>query len=159
MLSAAANAALICSINGRMIIGLKPACSTHHRRCCCCCCCLLQYDRVIVGDVLPPPGYALPLLVVITALIGALDGISIGAVYGEGQQQRQQRQQQQQLITDLACRLLCNQCMHGTSLDQLRGALQPAHRVQQHSTLGAWYCTLLPACAKHTAAKDTAPPC
>jgi hypothetical protein len=33
--------------------------------------------------VLPPPGYALPLLIIITALIGALDGISIGAVYGE----------------------------------------------------------------------------
>uniref|UniRef100_A0A383W6Q7 Uncharacterized protein n=1 Tax=Tetradesmus obliquus TaxID=3088 RepID=A0A383W6Q7_TETOB len=44
---------------------------------------LAMYDRVIVGEVLPPPGYALPLLIVITALIGALDGISIGAVYGE----------------------------------------------------------------------------
>jgi hypothetical protein len=48
-----------------------------------CCCCCLQYDRVIIGEVLPPPGYALPLLIIITALIGALDGISIGAVYGE----------------------------------------------------------------------------
>ncbi|WIA13866.1 hypothetical protein OEZ85_002438 [Tetradesmus obliquus] len=46
-------------------------------------CLLVVYDRVIVGEVLPPPGYALPLLIVITALIGALDGISIGAVYGE----------------------------------------------------------------------------
>jgi hypothetical protein len=45
--------------------------------------CALQYDQVIIAGAVPAPGYALGVLVVFTAAIGLLDGISIGAVYGE----------------------------------------------------------------------------
>jgi hypothetical protein len=43
----------------------------------------VQYDRVIIGGAVPAPGYALGVLVAFTAAMGLLDGVSIGAVYGE----------------------------------------------------------------------------
>jgi hypothetical protein len=43
----------------------------------------MQYDRVIIGGAVPAPGYALGVLLVFTAAMGLLDGVSIGAVYGE----------------------------------------------------------------------------
>jgi hypothetical protein len=42
-----------------------------------------QYDQVITKVASPAPGYALGVLAVLTAVMGALDGCAIGAVYGE----------------------------------------------------------------------------
>jgi hypothetical protein len=42
----------------------------------------LQWDRVIIG-VGPAPGYALGLLLAVVTLNGALDGMAVGAVFGE----------------------------------------------------------------------------
>jgi hypothetical protein len=69
---------------------------TMQRRCCChssawqvtptqvlLICLRLQYDRVIIGGAVPAPAYALGVLLTFTAAMGLLDGVSIGAVYGE----------------------------------------------------------------------------
>lgn len=49
---------------------------------CCCCFACSQWDRVIIGPG-APPGYALHILLAVVTLNGALDGIAIGAVFGE----------------------------------------------------------------------------
>jgi hypothetical protein len=44
--------------------------------------CCLQWDRVIVGAG-QPPAYALSILLAAVTLNGALDGMAVGAVFGE----------------------------------------------------------------------------